>query len=322
MRSPYFVGKAGIEMAAIINVKNFSKYYGDYLAVEDVSFEVEKGSSFAFLGPNGAGKSTTINALCTMIDKTSGVLLIDGEDVSKQRKKVRKAIGIVFQEPTLDQQMTVQENLVTHCILYGVPRNEIGERIGILLDLVDLLEWQNSLVSTLSGGMKRRVEIVRALVHYPKILFLDEPTTGLDPQTRNRMWEYIMKLQKEKNITIFLTTHYIEEAEVCDRVAIMDDGKIIVNDTPQALKNRYTKTRAVLKMKDSRKAEIYLLQQEFRYEKKGGYLHLEVDDMERFIEAIHSLKEDVLDLEVTKGSLNDVFLEITGKKIREGGDAG
>ena len=259
-------------MAAIINVKNFSKYYGDYLAVEDVSFEVEEGSSFAFLGPNGAGKSTTINALCTMIDKTSGVLLIDGEDVSKQQKKVRKAIGIVFQEPTLDQQMTVQENLVAHCILYGVPRNEIGERIGILLDLVDLLEWRNSLVSTLSGGMKRRVEIVRALVHYPKVLFLDEPTTGLDPQTRNRMWEYIMKLQKEKNITIFLTTHYIEEAEVCDRVAIMDDGKIIVNDTPQALKNRYTKTRAVLKMKDSRKAEIYLLQQEFRYEKKGGIL--------------------------------------------------
>jgi len=316
------VGKSGGIMAAIIDVKGFSKYYGDYLAVADVSFEVEEGSSFAFLGPNGAGKSTTINTLCTMIDKTSGVLLIDGEDVSKQRKQVRKAIGIVFQEPTLDQQMTVQENLVAHCILYGVPKNEIGERIGILLDLVDLLEWRNSLVATLSGGMKRRVEIVRALVHYPKVLFLDEPTTGLDPQTRNRMWEYIMKLQREKNITIFLTTHYIEEAEVCDRVAIMDDGKIIVNDTPQALKTRYTKTRAVLKVRDSRKAEIHLLQQEFRYEKRGEYMHLEVDNMERFIEMIHSLKEDILDMEVTKGSLNDVFLEITGKEIREGGDAG
>jgi len=309
-------------MTAIIQVKGFSKYYGDYLAVDNVSFEVEEGSSFAFLGPNGAGKSTTINTLCTIIDKTSGTLLIDGQDVSKQQKKVRKAIGIVFQEPTLDQQMTVQENLVAHCILYGVPRNEIGERIGMLLDLVDLVEWRNSLVSTLSGGMKRRVEIVRALVHYPKVLFLDEPTTGLDPQTRNRMWEYIIKLQKEKNITLFLTTHYIEEAEVCDRVAIMDDGKIIVNDSPQVLKAQYTKTRAILKVKDPRKAEINLLQQEFQYEKKGGYLHLDVTDMGKFIELIHSLQREVLDMEVTKGSLNDVFLEITGKEIREGGDAG
>lgn len=309
-------------MAAIIEVKGFSKYYGDYLAVDNVSFEVEEGSSFAFLGPNGAGKSTTINTLCTIIDKTSGTLLIDGQDVSRQQKKVRKAIGIVFQELTLDQQMTVQENLVAHCILYGVPRDEIGERIGMLLELVDLVEWRDSLVSTLSGGMKRRVEIVRALVHYPKVLFLDEPTTGLDPQTRNRMWEYIIKLQREKNITLFLTTHYIEEAEVCDRVAIMDDGKIIVNDSPQVLKAQYTKTRAVLKVKDPRKAEIYLLQQEFQYEKKGGYLHLDVSDMGKFIEMVHSLKPEVLDMEVTKGSLNDVFLEITGKEIREGGDAG
>ena len=308
-------------MTAIIDVKGFSKYYGDYLAVADVSFEVEEGSSFAFLGPNGAGKSTTINTLCTMIDKTTGTLLIDGKDVSKQQKEVRKAIGIVFQEPTLDQKMTLQENLVSHCIFYGVPRNEIDERIGMLLNLVDLVEWRNSLVSTLSGGMKRRVEIVRALVHYPKVLFLDEPTTGLDPQTRNRMWEYIMKLQKEKNITIFLTTHYIEEAEVCDRVAIMDGGRIVVNDTPQALKEQYTKTRAILKIKNERKAEILFLQLEFPYEKKGGYFHLEVKDLGSFIEVIHSLKEDILDIEIMKGNLNDVFLEITGKEIREGGDA-
>jgi len=308
-------------MTAIIDVKNFSKYYGDYLAVEDVSFEVEEGSSFAFLGPNGAGKSTTINTLCTIIDKTSGTLLIDGKDVSKQQKDVRKAIGIVFQEPTLDQKMTLHENLVSHCVFYGVPRNEIDERIFVLLKLVDLVEWRNSLVSTLSGGMKRRIEIARALVHYPKVLFLDEPTTGLDPQTRNRMWEYIIKLQKEKNITIFLTTHYIEEAEVCDRVAIMDGGKIVVNDTPQALKGQYTKTRAILKVKDAREAEILFLQQEFQYEKKGGYFHLEVNDMGKFIEAIHSLKEEILDIEITKGNLNDVFLEITGKEIREGGEA-
>lgn len=307
-------------MTAIIDVKGFSKYYGDYLAVADVSFEVEEGSSFAFLGPNGAGKSTTINTLCTMIDKTTGTLLIDGKDVSKQPKEVRKAIGIVFQEPTLDQKMTLQENLVSHCVFYGVPRNEIDERIGMLLNLVDLVEWRNSLVSTLSGGMKRRVEIVRALVHYPKVLFLDEPTTGLDPQTRNRMWEYILKLQKEKNITVFLTTHYIEEAEVCDRVAIMDGGRIVVNDTPQALKEQYTKTRAILKIKNERKAEILFLQLEFPYEKKEGYFHIEVKDLGSFIEVIHSLKEDILDIEIMKGNLNDVFLEITGKEIREGGD--
>lgn len=308
-------------MSAIIVVKDFSKWYGDYQAVEKVSFEVEEGSSFAFLGPNGAGKSTTINTLCTMIDKTSGTLLIDGKDVSTQKNAVRKAIGIVFQEPTLDQKMTVQENLYSHCIFYGVPRDEINGRTDELLRLMDLIEWRGQFVSTLSGGMKRRVEIARALIHYPKVLFLDEPTTGLDPQTRNRIWEYIMKLQKEKDITIFLTTHYIEEAEVCDRVAIMDNGKIVVNDTPQALKGKYTKTRSRLRVKDNRKAEIILLQQEVSYAKKNGDFHIEVRDMANFIELIQLLKEDILDVEIMKGTLNDVFLEITGKQIREGGDA-
>src|SRR5699024_8678492 len=176
-------------------------------AVNDVSFEVEEGSIFAFLGPNGAGKSTTINTLCTLLDKTSGELVINGFDVEKQQAKVRKSIGIVFQDSTLDDKMTVEENLQMHGVFYQIPQNEMEERIQFVLDLVDLQEWRKATVSSLSGGMKRRVEIARALLHYPKVLFLDEPTTGLDPQTRNRMWEYILRLQKEKNITIFLTTH-------------------------------------------------------------------------------------------------------------------
>ena len=233
-------------MDPIIEVKNYTKKYGDFIAVDDISFSVKEGSIFAFLGPNGAGKSTTINTLVTMMEKTSGTLLIDGKDASLEKDAVRKAIGVVFQTPTLDEKMTVTENLNMHCVFYGIPKNKVKNRIHFVLELVDLLNWKDKSVSSLSGGMKRRVEIARALLHYPKVLFLDEPTTGLDPQTRNRMWEYITRLQKEKNITIFLTTHYMDEAEICDQVAIIDNGKIVVNDTPVNLKRQYTKDKALV----------------------------------------------------------------------------
>ncbi|WP_423189955.1 ATP-binding cassette domain-containing protein [Alkalibacterium sp. f15] len=306
-------------MKPIIEVKNYTKKYGDFTAVDDVSFEVEEGSIFAFLGPNGAGKSTTINTLCTMMEKTAGTLLIDGKDVSTEKDAVREVIGVVFQSQTLDEKMTVNENLKMHCVFYGVPKQEVKDRINFVLTLVDLLDWQNKSVSSLSGGMKRRVEIARALLHYPKVLFLDEPTSGLDPQTRNRMWEYITRLQKEKNITIFLTTHYMDEAEICDHVAIMDNGKIMVNDTPENLKRLYTKDKAIVKVSNPDVFEAALKRDDYTYKKEKGTFHLDIDidAIQQFLQFVGQFKNELKDLEIKKGTLNDVFLEITGKEIRE-----
>ena len=216
----YFSG--GNNMNPIIQVEHFSKKYGDFTAVDDISFTVDEGSIFAFLGPNGAGKSTTINTLCTILDKTKGTLIINGHDVREERSLVRKDIGIVFQDSTLDAQMTVEENLKYHCSFYRVPKNKVRDRISFALELVELTEWGRAAVGSLSGGMKRRAEIARGLVHDPRVLFLDEPTTGLDPQTRANVWEYIQRLQKQKNMTIFLTTHYLGETEVCSKIVIMD----------------------------------------------------------------------------------------------------
>ena len=308
-------------MGAIIEVNNFSKVYGSFRAVDNISFEVERGSTFAFLGTNGAGKSTTINTLCTMIEKTSGTLLIDGKDVSSQKNAVRKSIGIVFQESTLDQKMTIAENLALHCILYGVPKDEIDERIHNILTLIDLSDSRDQLVSQLSGGMKRRVEIARALLHDPKVLFLDEPTTGLDPHTRNRIWEYLLRLQKERDLTIFLTTHYIDEAEVCDKIAIMDHAQIMVHASPRYLKETYTQSRASLKVKNLEKAQRLLLQENMKYVLEDSCFFIEIENLPKFLKFISFLQEDILDIEILKGNLNDVFLNITGKEIREGGNA-
>ena len=304
-------------MRNIIEVRDFVKKYDKFTAVNNVSFEVEEGSIFAFLGPNGAGKSTTINTLCTIFDKTSGTLIIDGKDVSHEKDAVRSAIGVVFQEPTLDNKMTVLENLIMHCHFYSIPKSEITERIQFVLNLVDLLDWKKAMVSSLSGGMKRRVEIARALLHYPKVLFLDEPTTGLDPQTRAHMWDYIVKLQKEKNITIFLTTHYMEEAEICSKVAIMDAGKIVAIDTPYRLKQQYTKDKANITTTNEQGLEALLDNAGFIYKKKTGYYSVEVNSLPKLMEILSEQKVAITDLEIKKGTLNDVFLKITGKDIRK-----
>ena len=309
-------------MEPIIQVSHYTKQYGSFTAVDDVSFEVEEGSIFAFLGPNGAGKSTTINTLCTLLDKTSGELTINGFDVEKQQAKVRKSIGIVFQDSTLDDKMTVEENLQMHGVFYQIPQNEMEERIQFVLELVDLQEWRKATVSSLSGGMKRRVEIARALLHYPKVLFLDEPTTGLDPQTRNRMWEYILRLQKEKNITIFLTTHYMDEAEIADQVAIMDAGKIVVNGTPEELKRTYTRDRAKVEVQDPAVFKQALEDQNLTFEHhRNGSFTVDVPNIQEFLSFVAPFKHDIQNLEIKNGTLNDVFLEITGKEIREEGQA-
>jgi ABC-2 type transport system ATP-binding protein len=304
-------------MNSIIKVKNFSKIYGDFTAVNDISFEVEEGTIFAFLGPNGAGKSTTINTLCTIFEKTSGTLLIDGKDVTTQKSEVRSAIGVVFQDSTLDAKMTIEENLKMHCVFYHVPKKEVEDRIQFVLNLVDLVGEKKKLVGALSGGMKRRVEIARGLIHYPKVLFLDEPTTGLDPQTRAHIWEYILKLQKERNITIFLTTHYMEEAEVCNKIAIIDRGVIVAHDTPYALKREFTKDKAFITTKNEPKLEQLLAEYKLNYVKKEGYYKVDAEPIDVLLQVISLQKEDILDIEIKKGTFNDVFLEITGKKIRE-----
>ncbi|MDF2511883.1 MAG: transporter related [Herbinix sp.] len=304
-------------MKSIINVKNFTKKYGDFVAVNDISFEVEEGTIFAFLGPNGAGKSTTINTLCTIFEKTSGTLTIDGKDVTNQKSEVRSAIGVVFQDSTLDAKMTIEENLKLHCVFYNIPKKEVEERIQFVLKLVDLTAERKKLISSLSGGMKRRVEIARGLIHYPKVLFLDEPTTGLDPQTRSHIWEYIRKLQKERNITIFLTTHYMEEAEICNKIAIIDGGVIVAHDTPYALKKQYTKDKAFITTKNEAELELLLQQYQLEYVKKEGYYRVDAENIHPLLQVLSEQKNVITDIEIKKGTFNDVFLEITGKKIRE-----
>jgi len=226
-------------MGAMIEVRDLVKKFGDFCAVDHITFAVPEGKIFGFLGPNGAGKTTTIKMLTTVLDPTSGELRVDGRDPRKEQRQVRRSFGIVFQDPSLDDELTAQENMELHGVLYSVPAVERHEKIATLLKFVELWDRRNDYVKTFSGGMKRRLEIARALLHHPKILFLDEPTIGLDPQTRNHIWSYIQLLSKEQQVTVFFTTHYMEEADrVADEVAVIDHGKIVAQDSPAALKEK------------------------------------------------------------------------------------
>ena len=219
-----------------VEVAGLEKRFGDVEAVRGVDFRVEAGETFGFLGPNGAGKSTTINILCTLARATAGTARVAGYDVRTERDEVRRSIGLVFQDPTLDVDLTAEQNLRFHGELYGVPRAVLDQRIDDMLRMVGLTERRGSVVQTFSGGMKRRLEIARGLLHSPRVLFLDEPTIGLDPQSRASVWDYVRALREREDITVFLTTHYMDEAEHCDRIAIMDSGRIVALDTPEALK--------------------------------------------------------------------------------------
>ncbi|MES2315183.1 MAG: ATP-binding cassette domain-containing protein [Patescibacteria group bacterium] len=224
---------------SIIEVKNLTKKFGDFKAVDDISFSVEGGKIFAFLGPNGAGKTTTIKMLTTLLTPTAGEVKVNNFNLKKERDNVRKSFGIVFQDPSLDDDLSAYENMEFHAILYGEGKAVRKVRIEELLKLVDLWDRKDDYVKTFSGGMKRRLEIARSLIHTPKIIFLDEPTVGLDPQTRNHIWSYVVNLSKKEGVTVFLTTHYMEEAEkMADKVAIIDHGKIIGAGTPEELKNK------------------------------------------------------------------------------------
>ena len=226
-------------MKEMIVVQDLVKNYGEFCAVNHISFTVNEGKIFGFLGPNGAGKTTTIKMLTTVLDPTAGTLRVNGHDPTREQRQVRRSFGIVFQDPSLDDELTAYENMDLHGVLYGVPRSERAQRIDMLLDFVGLADRKKDYVKLYSGGMKRRLEVARALLHKPRILFLDEPTIGLDPQTRNHIWSYIRQLSNDENVTVFFTTHYMEEADrVADDVAVIDYGKIVAQGTPAELKEK------------------------------------------------------------------------------------
>ena len=311
-------------MKAIV-VRELVRKFGDLVAVDHISFEVEQGEIFGFLGPNGAGKTTTINMLCTLLRPTAGTALVNGYDVTRQQDEVRQSIGLVFQDPSLDDKLTAMENLRFHAMLYDVPRAEFERRAREVLELVELSDRANDLVETFSGGMKRRLEIARGLVHHPRVLFLDEPTLGLDPQTRRHIWEYVLSLREREGVTIFLTTHYMDEAEHADRIAIIDHGRIVALDTPEALKDVVGGDVVRLRTSDDELASLRLreaLATEVRHD--GTTLVLEVPRGDQAVPQIVQLLSngagpavDVLSISVRRPTLEDVFIKLTGHAIRE-----
>jgi ABC-2 type transport system ATP-binding protein len=304
---------------AVVQVDDLRKRFDEIEAVQGVTFAVQPGEIFGFLGPNGAGKSTTISMLCTLLEPTGGSASVAGFDVVRERARVRRSIGLVFQDPTLDAILTGEENLRFHAELYGVPAGEAKARMDAVLNMVGLSERRGSLVRTYSGGMKRRLEIARGLLHSPRVLFLDEPTVGLDPQTRSTIWEYVTELRRREDITIFLTTHYMDEAEYCDRIAIIDGGKTVALDTPAALKASVAKDRVTLRTDDD-DAAIAALHERFGVEatKSEGAVTAHVDNGEEFVPRLFAeLGMPIRAVSVARPTLDDVFMEFTGRTIRD-----
>lgn len=302
-------------MENIIEIKNLSKSFGELKAVDDISFCVKKGELFAFLGVNGAGKSTTINMLCNQLGRDSGLILINGNDPDKNPDAVKRSIGVVFQESVLDRELTVKDNLESRAALYGITGSAFKKR---LLELSEILEFKNLLkrpVGKLSGGQRRRIDVAKALLHSPEILILDEPTTGLDPQTRSLLWAVVERLRKEENMTVFLTTHYMEETTDADYIVILDSGRISAQGTPLELKNKYTGdfvTVYGISADDAAKLSDKFV------EVKSGY-RISLPDTAAATRLILKHPDIFCDYEVTKGNMDDVFLAVTGKKL-VGGD--
>jgi ABC-2 type transport system ATP-binding protein len=305
--------------AAAVEVENLVRAFGDFTAVDDVSFRVEPGELFGFLGPNGAGKTTTISILCTLLRPTGGSARVAGHDVERDPSAVRSNIGLVFQELTLDDYLTGAQNLSFHAVLYGYPAGHVRERAAPLLEMVGLTDRADQQVRFYSGGMKRRLEIARGLLHSPRVLFLDEPTIGLDPQTRAHIWDYVDTLRQRERTTMFLTTHYMDEAERCDRIAIIDEGRIVAIDTPSALKNSVGADTVTLTTTDDDSARQQLaagLGVEGEVTNEG--LRLRVPDGESFVPKLFEhLTVGVRSVNVHRPSLDDVFLEYTGRAIRD-----
>ncbi len=303
----------------VIEVSGLTKRYGDVEAVRGIDFTVPRGETFGFLGPNGAGKSTTIKILCTLAAATTGTALVNGLNTATERDAVRRNIGLVFQDTTLDTYLTAEQNLRFHAELYGVPKAAVAPRMRQVLEMVGLWDRKDSLVSTYSGGMQRRLEIARGLLHAPHVLFLDEPTVGLDPQTRSSIWAYINDLKRREDITIFLTTHYMDEAEHCDRIAIVDHGQIVAIDTPEALKASVGKDRVQIHTADDAEA-IAELGSTFDIEAATheGAVTFSVPAGEQFVPRLFAeLSVPIRSVSVSRPSLDDVFMSYTGTTIRD-----
>jgi ABC-2 type transport system ATP-binding protein len=312
------------EFSAAIEVSDLRKSFGDVEAVRGVSFEVAAGEVFGFLGPNGAGKTTTINMLCTLAKPTAGSARVAGHDVVRERDDVRRHIGLVFQDPTLDGYLTAEQNLRLHAELYGVDSALVADRIRQVLEMVGLWERRDASVQTFSGGMRRRLEIARGFLHSPRVLFLDEPTIGLDPQTRSSIWRYIALLQEREEITIFMTTHYMDEAEFCDRIAIMDQGQIVALDTPAALKAQVGADRVRIQTEDD-DAAIAALAERFDLSAtiSEDAVTFFVPSGEEFVPRLFAeLGVAIRSVSVSRPTLDDVFMSHTGTTIRDAEESG
>jgi ABC-2 type transport system ATP-binding protein len=309
---------------AVITVTKLVKRYGTVEAVRGIDLTVRRGEIFGFLGPNGAGKSTTISVLCTLLKPTSGTASIAGLDVNRDPDGIRSRIGLVFQDPSLDVQLTARENLLFHAMAYGVPRGQRKARISQALVTVDLVDRADALVSTFSGGMKRRLEIARGILHHPEVLFLDEPTQGLDPQTRANVWDHLREIRATTGLTVFMTTHYMEEAEWCDRIAIIDHGTIVALGSPDELKAQVGGDIVVVSTADNARAvEEIARKLGATALVDGESLRIEVSDGSAFVpQLVMALSMPVENVTVRRPSLDDVFLKLTGRAIREEEGAG
>lgn len=301
-------------MNPVIKVEGLKKYFGDVKAVDDISFEVEKGELFGFLGVNGAGKSTTINMLCTLYLPTAGKAEICGFPVGEKDREIRKRIGVVYQNNCLDDKLTVSENLFVRGVLYEKDYKKLRANMKRICSILDLDDVYNRRFAKLSGGQKRRCEIARALVNAPEIMFLDEPTTGLDPAARKNVWESLEKLRREENMTIFLTTHYMEEAARASHIAIMDAGNLKEYGTPFSLKEAYAKDKLLL-YSSSPKLQKRLEEMKIEYRKKNEHFVIPVPESRAALPVLDSVRELIDGFEMVQGSMDDVFLNVTGKKL-------
>jgi ABC-2 type transport system ATP-binding protein len=305
---------------AVIQTFGLTKKYGKITAVDNLNISIEEGEIFGLLGPNGAGKTTIIKMLATLLEPTSGTATVNGFDIGKQPEKVRESLGIIFQEPSSDELLTGYENIKLYAMMYGLPKAEIQKRIAEALNLVELTERKDDLVKHYSGGMRRRLEIARSLIHRPKVLFLDEPTLGLDPRGRENMWNYIVRLVKELKMTVFLTTHYMEEADtLANRIGIIDRGKIAVLDSPKALKKILGGDLVTIKAKFPKIEELKKLSYVKKVVQENDEIKITIEDVSENLQHLLGVMGKIDSVEVRNTTLNDVFLNFTGREIQEEG---
>jgi len=302
-------------MEDIIQVNHLRKYFKEVKAVDDISFRVKKGELYGFLGVNGAGKSTTINILCTLLGSSEGEINVCGYKLGKEDKEIRQKIGVVFQDNTLDGSLTIKENLITRAALYNSSSKEIRSNLQYVTDVLEIGDLMKRQFRKLSGGQKRRCEIAKALMNRPEVLFLDEPTTGLDPHTRQMVWESLEKLRREDNMTVFLTTHYMEEAAKAQYISIMEAGKLVATGTPSELKQKFSHDILKLVPEDFVSLEIHLQELNITYQEKSNHINVIIPNTLSGLDILNQVKKNLKSFEVIQGTMDDVFLNITGKSL-------